>query len=164
MEALTKLLLTPGASQLYYGDESCRPLQVPGAVGDANLRSPMNWEVIASGEAVNGTEVTRVLEHARKLGRFRRDHPAVGAGKHMKLSDSPYLFSRILEEEGFEDRVVVGLELEAGTNQLEVGTVFPDGTRLYDYYSGTFATVRKGRVTIRSGMPLALLGENHTAP
>ncbi len=164
VEALTKLLLTPGASQLYYGDESCRPLQVPDAVGDANLRSPMNWDVIASGGRVNGTEVARVMEHAGKLGRFRRDHPAVGAGRHSKLSDTPYLFSRTLEKEGFKDRVVVGLDLESGTMQLEVGTVFPDGTRLYDYYSETMVTVRKGRVTLRSGMPLVLLGEITTAP
>src|SRR5699024_423177 len=47
-EAGTKLLLTPGISQIYYGDESARTLTVAGAEGDANLRSNMNWNDLQS--------------------------------------------------------------------------------------------------------------------
>ena len=36
-EAGTKLLLTPGISQVYYGDETARTLTVPGAEGDAHF-------------------------------------------------------------------------------------------------------------------------------
>ena len=46
-ESATKLLLCPGTSQVYYGDESARTLIVDGAIGDANLRSNMNWNEIA---------------------------------------------------------------------------------------------------------------------
>jgi alpha-amylase len=45
-ETATKLLLAPGISQIYYGDETGRKLIVAGAEGDANLRSNMNWEDI----------------------------------------------------------------------------------------------------------------------
>lgn len=41
----TRLLLAPGGAQIYYGDELARPLKVPGAEGDANLRSFMKWAV-----------------------------------------------------------------------------------------------------------------------
>jgi alpha-amylase len=57
LEAGTKLLLSPGACQVYYGDESCRPLDIPGTYGDATLRSRMNWEEIASNETRNGVAV-----------------------------------------------------------------------------------------------------------
>ena len=43
-EAGTKLLLTPGISQVYYGDELARPLDIAGTQGDATLRSFMNWD------------------------------------------------------------------------------------------------------------------------
>ncbi|MEJ7807494.1 MAG: alpha-amylase family glycosyl hydrolase, partial [Telluria sp.] len=38
-ESATKLMLAPGAVQIYYGDETARLLKVDGAVGDATLRS-----------------------------------------------------------------------------------------------------------------------------
>ncbi|MBP6759081.1 MAG: alpha-amylase, partial [Flavobacterium sp.] len=45
-ESGTKLLLAPGISQVYYGDESARPLDIPGTTGDATLHSMMNWDDI----------------------------------------------------------------------------------------------------------------------
>jgi energy-coupling factor transporter ATP-binding protein EcfA2 len=88
-ETATKLLLAPGISQIYYGDETGRKLIVAGAEGDANLRSNMNWEDIK-----NNPETQKLLEHWQKLGQFRRNHPAVGAGFHKMISNSPYWFSR----------------------------------------------------------------------
>ena len=79
-ETATKLLLAPGISQIYYGDETARPLKVEGADGDANLRSFMNWDDIK-----NNTETQKILAHWQKLGKFRQAHPAVGAGVHKKL-------------------------------------------------------------------------------
>jgi len=158
MEAGTKLLLCPGSSQIYYGDESSRMLEVPGAVGDANLRGPMNWDEIQTGGTRNGIPVRDVLEHYRRLGRFRRDHPAVGAGIHRQLSRSPYLFSRIYAEEGYVDRVVVGLELSPGRKKLKLEGMFSDGTLLTDYYSGTRTMVRKGRVVLDTPGGTVLLG------
>ena len=78
----TRLLLAPGMAQIYYGDELARPLRVAGAQGDANLRSFMNWGDL-------GRDSTRmILEHWRKLGEFRREHPAVGAGLHLRCCGS----------------------------------------------------------------------------
>ena len=159
VEAGTKLLLSPGSSQIYYGDESCRELNIEGANGDANLRGFMNWEEIEENAQRNGFGIREVMEHYRKLGRFRRDHPAVGAGIHQMVSDKPYLFSREFAREAYTDRVLVGLDLQPGRKKLTVGNTFADGTKLYDYYSGKYTTVRKGSVTIHSKEGIVLLGQ-----
>ena len=87
----TRLLLAPGGAQIYYGDETARPLRVAGAQGDANLRSFMNWRALELDSTTR-----RILEHWRKLGEFRRDHPAVGAGAQRTLQAKPYIFTRTL--------------------------------------------------------------------
>ncbi len=151
-ETATKLLLTPGASQIYYGDESARVLVAEGAVGDANLRSVMNWEAIFKNDSTKA-----LLRHWQKLGQFRAKHPAIGAGAHQMLTKVPYVFSRDFEKETYNDRVVVGLDVNLGKKILKVSPVFKDGTVLYDAYSRTYATVSKGYVTIASGFNMVLL-------
>ena len=138
----------PGGAQVYYGDELARPLQVPGANGDANLRSPMNWPDLASGGRAATT-----LEHWRRLGRFRRAHPAVGAGAHQTLQASPFIFSRTLDA----DRVLVALDQPAGRKTIQVFGLFADGTTLTDGYSGQQATVTGGTVTLTTPDRLLLL-------
>jgi len=149
----TRLLLAPGMAQIYYGDELARPLQVEGAVGDANLRSPMNW---SAAETRSGQ---RVLDHWRILGRFRATHPAVGAGAHARIQAEPYVFSRILEANGLVDRVVVGMGLGSGGVSVPVGDVFPDGLTVRDAYSGAETTVSAGAVTLETASGLVLLEE-----
>lgn len=150
----TRLLLAPGGAQIYYGDELARSLRVAGAEGDANLRSFMNW-----GDLKGGGPTAAVLEHWRKLGRFRRAHPAVGAGVHRTLQAKPYIFSRTLESGGRLDRVLVAMEQGEGTKAIPVFGVFPDGTQLMDGYSGVIGTVRNGRVSITTASGLVLLAE-----
>ncbi|HEV8356925.1 MAG TPA: alpha-amylase family glycosyl hydrolase [Gemmatimonadales bacterium] len=150
----TRLLLAPGGAQIYYGDELARPLKVAGAEGDANLRSSMNW-----GDLERGGRTAEILEHWRKLGRFRKAHPAVGAGVHLRLQASPYIFSRSLAAEGRLDRVLVAMDQVKGAKTIPVFGVFPDGTELLDGYSGASGTVRNGRVSLTSGFGLVLLGE-----
>jgi alpha-amylase len=150
----TRLLLAPGAAQIYYGDELARPLRVAGAEGDANLRSFMNW-----GDLKRGGTTAGVLEHWRKLGRFRRAHPAVGAGVHRTLQAKPYIFSRTLESGSGGDRVVVAMDQGDGAKNVSVFGVFPDGTELEDAYSGVSGTVRNGTVSLTTGSSLVLLGE-----
>ncbi len=150
----TRLLLAPGGAQIYYGDELARPLVVPGAEGDANLRSFMNWADLERG----GTTAA-VLEHWRKLGRFRRAHPAVGAGVHRTLQERPFIFSRTLEAGGKVDRVLVALDMGEGAKTIPVFGVFPDGTDLVDSYSGEHATVANGSITLTTGSGLVLLSE-----
>lgn len=150
----TRLLLAPGAAQIYYGDELARPLVIPGAEGDANLRSTMNW-----GELERGGATAATLEHWRKLGRFRRAHPAVGAGSHRTLQARPFIFGRTLEADGMIDRVVVALDQPAGAKTIPVAGIFRDGVVLVDAYTGTEGTVTGGRILLSTPAGLVLLSE-----
>jgi alpha-amylase len=158
MEAGTKLLLSPGAAQIYYGDESCRELVIPGTHGDATLRSFMNWDEIESNVLRNGVYVDDVLLHYQKLGQFRRNHPSVGAGKHQMISETPYIFSRVYETEEYSDRVVVGMQMEPGKKIIELNGVFGEGIVLRDYYSGVKVTVKKDKAIVDSPFETVLLG------
>ncbi|MDH3290195.1 MAG: alpha-amylase family glycosyl hydrolase [Gemmatimonadota bacterium] len=150
----TRLLLAPGGAQIYYGDELARPLRVEGARGDANLRSFMNW-----GELERGDSTAAILRHWQKLGRFRRAHPAVGAGAHRRLQASPYIFSRTLETDALVDRVLVAMDQGEGTKTIPVFGVFPDGTDVMEAYSGVTGTVTNGEIALTTGFGLLLLSE-----
>ncbi len=159
MEAGTKLLLSPGTSQIYYGDESCRNLVIPDAAGDATLRGPMNWEEIDQNSSRNGFIIGEVMEHYQKLGLFRKEHPSVGAGKHRMISSEPYLFTRTYTHDNYSDQVLVGLDLEKGEKTLKVGDLFEEGSSLYDYYSGSAVKVNIGQVIVDSEFEIVLLGQ-----
>lgn len=152
IRAANVLLLTPGAAQIYYGDESARSLTIEGTEGDATLRSFMNWDEI---DSLPGTR--NVLSHWQKLGRFRRNHPAIGAGKHLRLARNPYVFSRTFVQGDFKDKVVVGLDLPKGKKFLWVKGFFGDGTLLYDTYSDTPVTVKNGQVFLENEHSTVLL-------
>jgi alpha-amylase len=146
-----RLLLAPGGAQIYYGDELARSLRIPGTEGDANLRGVMNW-------ADASTPATRaVLEHWRKLARFRQAHRAIGAGVHRTIQAQPFVFSRTLDEAGIADTVLVALDQHPGPRLIPTGGTFPDGTLLVDAYSGLRGPVSGGRVTLPSGGRVALL-------
>lgn len=153
----TALLLTPGGVQTYYGDES-------GRTGDGTsdkqpTRSNMNWSNMNQS----------ILSNWQKVGRFRREHIAVGAGKHQKISDSPYTFSRTYTGKAnvgsetktdYTDKVVVSLPGTAGTHEIDVSSVFEDGTTLVDSYSETEYTVEGGKVSVTcDNNGVILLGE-----
>lgn len=146
-ESATKLLLTPGISQIYYGDETQRSLRIEGTNGDATLRSFMNWE------GINNPLTKDLLTHWQKLGTFRKAHPAVGAGTHKMVSNSPYIFTRTYKD----DAVVVGLDLAKGSKEITVTDYFEDGTTLTDHYSGKKAKVKNGKVIIDSEFSIVLL-------
>ena len=150
----TRLLLTPGGAQIYYGDELARPLRIAGAEGDANLRSVMNWE-----DLERGGDAAAILAHWRKLGRFRRTHPAVGAGEHRRLQADPYIFSRTLETDEIVDRVVVAMNQGAGPKTIPLFDVFSNGTTLVDAYSGASGAVTNGQITLETEYDLVLLSE-----
>ncbi|MAW96713.1 MULTISPECIES: alpha-amylase family glycosyl hydrolase [unclassified Leeuwenhoekiella] len=150
-ETGTKLLLTPGISQVYYGDELARDLTIEGTEGDATLRGMMPWNTLDS------TETKNILKHWQKLGTFRRDHPAVGAGQHQMLQQEPYVFSRTYAKNGVEDAVVIGLDLPVGEKRIPVGAIFAEGTKLKDTYSNTEVTVENGIVMLNNSETLVLL-------
>ncbi len=152
IRAANVLLLTPGASQIYYGDETARSLVIEGTQGDATLRSMMNWEELDS-----LPEIQKINKHWQKLGRFRDHHPAVGAGNHKRLGKKPYVFSRTYMKGDFKDKVVVGLELPKGKKSLWVKGFFGDGTKLFDTYSQTPVEVKNGKVILDNEHDIALL-------
>lgn len=154
-EAGTKLLLAPGIAQVYYGDESARNLDIAGAQGDATLRLFMNWE-----ELKTDTSKKELLLHYQKLGQFRANHPAVGAGIHKQISAAPYVFSRSFAKENYTDAVVVGLDLSVGPKEISVGTIFAEGTKVKDTYSGNVSIVSDGKVAIDSPFSIILLEKN----
>lgn len=156
-EAATKLLLSPGAAQIYYGDETARDLLVPEAVGDAKLRTPMNWGELAGNVSKHGYRVGDLRTHWSRLGLFRQAHVAVGAGVHVKLRDQPYTFKRTYEQGGVSDKVVVAMDVPNGA--VDVGGVFADGQRVKDYYSGKVAVVAGGKASFGGAADIVLIGQ-----
>jgi len=155
LEAATKLMLCPGATQIYYGDESSRPLVIEGASGDANLRSMMNWDEMQSDTTRGGHKILDILDHWQKLGRFRGNHPAVGVGKHTMISENPYIFTRTLDA----DQVIVGINMPEEKKIFNVGNLFKDNTQLVDYYSGADAMVSEGKIELYTPYDIVLLGK-----
>ncbi|AWI25438.1 alpha-amylase family glycosyl hydrolase [Flavobacterium pallidum] len=151
-ESAIKLLLAPGVSQTYYGDETARSLVIKGTEGDATLRSFMNWDDIKT-----NAETQKILAHWQKIGQFRKNHTAVGAGIHKQISVSPYTFSRTFSNGKYSDAVVVGLSLAKGKKEIPVGKIFKNGTKVRDAYSGKKATVSNGKVIIDSQSDIVLL-------
>lgn len=151
-ETATILLLCPGTSQVYYGDESARPLVIEGTEGDATLRSFMNWDNIK-----NNPKTKAVLKHWQKLGKFRANHPAVGAGVHQMIIQNPYVFSRRFSKNDFIDEVVVGLDLPLGEKEINVGEIFKENELLKDAYSGKEVTVKEGVAKLDTAYNVVLL-------
>jgi len=158
-EAGTKLLLCPGASQVYYGDETLRSLVIDGTVGDATLRSFMNWDELEENAQINGFAVKDVLAHWQKLGKFRKEHPSVGGGVHEMLSEKPYYFKRTYQSVDFKDLVIVGLDLNKGIKELNVQGIYADGTVLKDYYSSKLVKVIEGKINIETDFDVILLAD-----
>jgi alpha-amylase len=89
-------LLLPGGVQIYYGDESGRNLGPYGDDFHQGTRSDMNWEELTG-------ERAQLLKHWQTIGQFRSRHNSIGAGTHTLINQSPYTFSRTLND----DAVVV---------------------------------------------------------
>jgi alpha-amylase len=161
LEAANKLLLAPGAAQIYYGDETARVLKIEGAQGDANLRSFMNWDQLKSNARVGLYGAADVHAHWARLGRFRHAHPAVGAGVHQMIASIPYTFKRTYEKNGVRDRVVIALNLPLDRDvPISVAGVFNDGQTVRDAYSGKSAVVANGKVQFDSRAPVALISQD----
>jgi alpha-amylase len=152
IESANKLLLAPGTAQVYYGDESARSLVIEGTQGDATLRSFMNWDDIKEDPTTQKT-----LAHWQKLGLFRKNHPAVGAGVHQQITAAPYVFSRTYTQGKYTDTIVVGLDLAKGKKIIATGTIFKNSAKVKDAYSGKEAVVTNGKVTIDSEFEIVLL-------
>ena len=136
VEGGTALLLAPGGVQIFYGDETARPLGIaPRTDQQQATRSDMNWDKVDA----------KVLAHWRKLGTFRARHRALATGEHRQLGEAPYTFSRVEATSG--DRVVVALDAK-GQVSLPVAGVFEEGQTLRDAYTGRTAQVAGGKVAL----------------
>ncbi len=144
------LLLLPGGVQIYYGDETNRQY-VECSIHDHESRSFMNWNNADKG----------ILAHWQKVGQFRNDHVAVGAGAHKNLSaTSGTAFSRTYNKNNVNDVVVcvVGANKNASTS-ITLNGAFADGAKVVNTYTGEEATVAGGKVTVNSGAQGTILLE-----
>ena len=140
--------LMPGAIQPYYGDESGRDFAT-GLTFDGNggsghsLRSDMNWN------SMN----TALLTHWQKVGTFRKNHVAVGAGQHQTVSaSSGYAFSRSYDDGVTSDGIIAVIGASNNTSvEVNVSSMWGNGTTLTNAYDGSKAVVSGGKVTFNSG-------------
>jgi glycosidase len=129
IDAGTALLLAPGAVQIMYGDEVDRKPGPSGSDDTQGTRADYPWS--------GGNQ--DVLTHWQKLGQFRRNHPAVGAGDQTSLGSDSYL--RTLGS----DKVVIKINA-SGSTTIDLNDIFADGQRLRNAYTGTEAEVINGEV------------------
>lgn len=148
----TKLLLSPGGIQIYYGDETNRLsyTSISTTAVDQGSRSNMNWDSIDK----------EVLSHFQKLGQFRSNHLSVGGGIHEMIDSTDYAFKRTYEKDGISDKVVIGLA-EDGEITIDVSTVFEEGSEILDFYSNKTSKVIDGKVTFKVSENLIVLLEEN---
>lgn len=144
-------MLLPGGVQTFYGDETNRPT-VPGMSFDGHggsghsLRSDMNWSTTDQG----------VLTHWQKVGSFRNNHVAVGAGSHRQISAynaaTGYTFERTYDDGYVSDAVICTIGAPANTDiSVNVSSMFGNGKTVTNEYDGTTAVVQNGKATFNSG-------------
>lgn len=132
-DCVTSLLLSPGAAQLFYGDESGRGLSDARFNVDADqaFRSDMNWNTMDSVQ----------LAHVRKLGRIRRGNPVIGTGAQRTLD------THTCVRYDDADTVVIRVNPIVGQKIVLSGT-FPEGTVLRELYTGTLVSVCDSSVVL----------------
>lgn len=131
----TTLLLSPGVAQIFYGDETLRPLSDArfNVDSDQAFRSDMNW---------NYTDTT-VMAHFKRLGAIRHTHPAVIAGKQTTID--VHTCARVGEDE----TVIIRVRPEE-CNAIPVAPYFADGETVIDLYTGFQSIVTNGTVRFPS--------------
>lgn len=150
-------LLLPGGIQIFYGDETNRPLY-PGVAFDGYggsghaLRSDMNWN------DMNKT----LLAQWQKVGQFRNKHVSIGAGANVKLSaTSGVAFGRTYDKYGVTDQAaaVIGCNKNSSVT-VDVSTLWEDGSYIINTYDNSSSVVADGKVTFNSGVNGTILMEN----
>lgn len=139
-------LLCPGAVQIFYGDETDRPVDSSAqSNGQHNLRCDMNWD------SMNET----TLAHWQKVGTFRNSHISVGAGQNTSLTASNGVaFSRTYSDSSkdISDKIAACIGCDANKNvTIDVSSLWADGQYLQNAYDYSSAVVTDGKVTFNSG-------------
>lgn len=127
----TMFELLPGGIQIYYGDETSREKAYTDCGdGDMATRGDFDWS------KAEGT----CAAHWGKVGNFRKYNPAVGAG-------SGSATKRSYTGSAGNNKVAIGIN---GTS-VDVSGLWEDGTKVYNWYDGSDATVSGGSVTFNGG-------------
>ncbi|MEE1057655.1 MAG: alpha-amylase family glycosyl hydrolase [Acutalibacteraceae bacterium] len=162
----TAFQLLPGAIQIYYGDESNREklsnVKLEDgtrlSLADHGLRSFMNWDSID----------TELSTHWQKVGQFRSNHVAVGAGANAVVDCSDangVAFTRTYDKDGVEDAIAAVVASVANTDiTVDVSSIFADGTKVVNAYDNSEAIVADGKVTFNSGAHNTILVEAYSEP
>jgi len=131
IDCATTLLLSPGAVQIFYGDETGRKLSDArfNVDSDQAFRSDMDW---------NDIDMT-LLEHYRRLGKIRRLHPAIGAGRQTILD------THTCVRRAGGDIVLIRVK-PVDDKAIDVHTYFHDGEELIELYTGQSSIVKNGTV------------------
>ena len=144
----TMLLLSPGEAQIYYGDETSRPGDGTGS--KQPTRSNMNW----------GSLNKDVLAHWQKLGQFRANHLAVGAGTQTTIDDVT-CGRTYTDKNGKTDKVVISLQ--TGTCKVNVKGFLDNESgvsEVRDAYTGETYSVDGDTVTVNAGANGVILLED----
>lgn len=131
IDCATTFLLAPGIAQIFYGDETARKLSDAQYNVDSNqaFRSDMDWNDVD----------TVLLAHYQKLGRIRKDHPAIGMGRQITLDEHTCL----RELDG--DRLLIKLN-PTSELPIKVFDYFSDGDTIEELYTGQEAMVENSGV------------------
>lgn len=127
------LLMAPGVAQVFYGDETRRPLSDArfNVDSDQAFRSDMNWE----------SADTALTAHFSRLCHIRRAHPAIGMGRQTTID--VHTCVRTLGD----DTVVIAVAVEPW-RRVPVADTFADGTVVTELYTGKQFTVADGHVAL----------------
>lgn len=127
------LLMAPGVAQVFYGDETRRPLSDArfNVDSDQAFRSDMNWE----------SADTALTAHFSRLCHIRRAHPAIGMGRQTTID--VHTCVRTLGD----DTVVIAVAVEPW-RRVPVADTFADGTVVTELYTGRQFTVADGHIAL----------------
>lgn len=129
-------MVYPGAPCVYYGDEigmngGKEPLSRAGFIWDKS-----KWN-------------TDLLNYYKRIITLRKAHQALRTGDYSNLyaDEAVFAMGRALDN----DRVAVAFNVSPGIAEADipVANLFPDGTRLRDYFKHDTCTVENGQVNVR---------------
>lgn len=132
MDCATTLLLSPGAAQIFYGDETRRRLSDARFNEDSDqaFRSDMDWNDVDS----------ELLEHFQRLGQIRCANPVIGTGRQRTLDTHTAL------RYNDWDSLLIRLRPEEGKS-IDLYGAYADGDTLTELYTGQKAKVQNGRIS-----------------
>lgn len=144
----TTLLLSPGAIQIFYGDEVSRKQNVGMFLSDSiqGYRSDYPWD----------NQDFEVLKHWQLLGTFRNRHMAIGAGQQITLGANVY--ARLYDKNGIEDQVIIAVS-DQDTVEIPIQNIFIENAKLKNACTGDIVTVHENKVTCHVVNKLVLLEE-----